>query len=203
MKDEEWRGEIEAEIANLKNRMAKLDGDPGMTSQMGKTIELDINWPEADISGLHFNAQKTHGVFERKEDGNYYSRDILILSARDTDEATGRDLLSEYLDSEAVREAFQEAMGNHAVRVFLPKKNQGVKKYNGVSWCYWLRPRTSGSAVLFCYSLNSGHANGGSAASGVGGCAPAFRVVKTGTDNLMALVPHSLSLVERKNRMAL
>jgi hypothetical protein len=175
MKDKEWCRQIEAEIADLKNRVTKLDGGSGTASPMKKIIELDIEWPEADIGGLHFNAQKTHGVFERKEDGNYYSRDILIHSARDTDEGTGRDLLSEYLDSEAVREAFQVAAGNHAIRIFLPEENQGIKKYNGVTCWYWLRPRTSGSAADFCGVYSNGYANN-YVASAVGGCAPAFCV---------------------------
>jgi N-acetylglucosamine kinase-like BadF-type ATPase len=43
-----------------------------------------------DISGLHFDAVVTHAVFELKEDGNYYSRDILFNSARDTDNGIDR-----------------------------------------------------------------------------------------------------------------
>jgi hypothetical protein len=124
--------------------------------------------------------QKTHGVFELKEDGNYYSRDILFHSARDTDESTERDLLSEYLDSEAVRDAFLAAIENYTayndtIRVFLPEENQGIKKYNGVSWWYWLRPRSSGSAAAFCLVGGHGYATDANA-SGVGGCAPAFCV---------------------------
>jgi hypothetical protein len=172
MKDKEWRKQIEARISAIENRVGKLDGGPDTVSPIGKIIALDINWPEADIGGLHFNAQKTHGVFERKEDGVYYSRDILFLSARDS--GTGRDLLSEYLDSEAVRGAFRKALG-YGVRVFLPEGNQGIKKYNGVSCWYWLLPRSSGSAAHFCGVGGYGGANI-SAASAVGGCAPAFRV---------------------------
>jgi hypothetical protein len=179
MKDKEWCRQIEAEIADLKNRVAKLDGGSVQNGPNQKIIELDIEWPEADIGGLHFNAQKTHGIFELNEDGNYYSRDILIHSARDTDEGTQRDLLSEYLDSEAVRKAFLMAIENYTahtdtIKVFLPKENQGVKKFNGVSWWYWLRPRSSGSAAHFCNVSGHGHA-GSYSASAVGGCAPAFR----------------------------
>jgi hypothetical protein len=180
MKDKEWCKQIEAEITSLKDRVRKLEGNSGSESPMQKTIELDIEWPEADIEGLHFNTQKTHGIFDLKEDGNYYSRDILFNSARDTDEGTGRDLLSEYLDSEAVREAFLSDIGNYvayndAIRVFIPEKNQGIKKYNGVSWWYWLRPRSSGSAARFCNVHGNGDATH-NVASAVGGCAPAFRV---------------------------
>jgi hypothetical protein len=177
-----WRKEIENEITGLKERVKKLEDDSGSQrrNQGQKTIELDIEWPEADIGDLHFNMQKTHGVFELKEDGNYYSRDILFHSARDTDEGTGRDLLSEYLDSEAVKRAFCSALYKrfvqvNTIRVFLPEGNQGIKKYNGVSWWYWLHPRSSGSAAAFCYVHYYGHASYGYV-SGVGGCAPAFRV---------------------------
>jgi hypothetical protein len=184
MKDREWCKRIEDEIDGLKNHIAKLGGGSGKVSQIGKIIELDINWPEADIEGLHFNAQKTRGIFDIKEDGIYYSRDILFLSARDTDDGTGRDLLSEYLDSEAVRDAFLTAIENYTaytdtIKVFLSEKNQGIKKYNGVTCWYWLRPqrrpRSSGSAAYFCISALGGRADNANA-SAVGGCAPAFRV---------------------------
>jgi hypothetical protein len=181
MQDREWCKRIEDEINNLETRVKKLErcgsGSEGPTQ---KIIKLDIEWPEADIGGLHFNTQKTHGVFDLKEDGNYYSRDILIHSARDTDEGTGRDLLTEYLDSEEVREAFLDALEAviphlGSVRVFLPEGNQGIKKYNGVSWWYWLLPRPSGSAAHFCVVSFSGDA-GTHYASAAGGCAPAFCV---------------------------
>jgi hypothetical protein len=177
-----WCKAIEAEINGLKERVKNLEGDSGCQrrSRDPETIELNIEWPEANIGGLHFNMQKTHGVFELKDDGNYYSCDILFHSARDTDEGTGRDLLSEYLDSEAVKRAFCSALYRHFVqvnsmRVFLPEGNPGIKKYNGVSWWYWLRPRSSGSAAGFCYVSYYGTA-GSNGASAVGGCAPAFRV---------------------------
>jgi hypothetical protein len=177
MKDRDWCKHIEAEVTSLKDRVRKLEGDSSSESQMPNIIELDIEWPEADVGGLHFNAQKTHGVFERKEDGNYYSRDILIHSARNTDDRTRRDLLSEYLDSETVREAFMAALGDqvahNAIRIFLPKEYRGVKKYNGVSHLYWLRPYYSGSAANFCSVSHYGVANY-SSASAVGGCAPVF-----------------------------
>jgi hypothetical protein len=187
MKDREWCKRIEDEINGLKERIKKLEGGPIQNGSNQKIIELDIEWPEADIGGLHFNAQKTHGVFELKEDGNYYSRDILIHSARDTDDGTGCDLLTEYLDSEAVREAFYSAlidfsMGTFSsnevhdrLKVFLPEESQGIKKYNGVSWWYWLRPRSSDFAAYFCRVGYLGIANYNDA-SAVGGCAPAFCV---------------------------
>jgi hypothetical protein len=191
MKDREWCKRIEGEITSLNERLNKLEGDSGCQNQSRdrnhKIIKLSIEWPEADIGGLHFNMQKTSGVFELKEDGNYYSRDILSVSARDTDEGTGRDLLSEYLDSEAVREAFYSALTDFdmgvfssnevhdSLKVFLPEKNQGVKKYNGVTWLYWLRPRYPGSTTGFCNVHSSGAANHYHA-DDVYGFAPVFRV---------------------------
>jgi hypothetical protein len=190
MKDKEWCRKIEDEINSLKEHVRKLESDAGWNGPNQKIIELDIEWPEADIGGLHFNAQKTHGVFDLKENGKYYSRDILFHSARDLDEGTDRDLLSEYLDSIDVKQAFYRAfcdkytadplfeMGLKRVtdiNVSLPEENQGIKKYNGVSWWYWLRPRSSGSAAYFCYVHTNG-LSGHNSASAVGGCAPAFCV---------------------------
>jgi hypothetical protein len=85
-----------------------------------------------------------------------------------------RDLLSEYLDSEAVREAFQAAAGNRAIHVFIPEENRGPKKYNGVCWWYWIRHR-------FMHGYFRAHCDGytyTNSASSVGGCAPAFRVLQ-------------------------
>jgi hypothetical protein len=62
------------------------------------------------------------------------------------------------------------------VEVFLPEENQGVKKYNGATCWYWLRPRYSGYAVVFRVAGINGHA-GYNHASAVGGCAPAFRII--------------------------
>jgi hypothetical protein len=181
MKDREWCKKIEDEIIGLKNRVDKMEGKVSC-SDLPKAISTDIEWPEADIGGLHFNEQKTHAVFELKEDGNYYSRDILFVSARDTDDRTGRDILTEYLDSEAVKEAFQDALETvipnaNDIRVFLPKENQGVKKFNGVTWGYWLLPRSSSSAAHFDYiNFNGSSHNHTGGASSALGCAPAFCV---------------------------
>jgi hypothetical protein len=184
MKDREWRKKIEDEINGLKDRVRKFEGNYRSESPMNKIIELAIEWPEVDIGGLHFNTQKTHGIFELKDDGCYYSQDVLICSARDTDEETGRDLLSEYLDSEVVKDAFLKAIENYTaytdtIKVFIPEKNQGVKKYNGVTWGYWLQPPYSGSTYYFC-SVNSSGAPGYNYAYYVLGVAPAFRINKRG-----------------------
>jgi hypothetical protein len=61
------------------------------------------------------------------------------------------------------------------VKISLPQKPDGVKKYNGVDWWYWLADPSAGSAAYFCSSSYYGYANR-SYASSVGGCAPAFRV---------------------------
>jgi hypothetical protein len=179
MESMEWREKVESEMRDLKRRLAKLEGNPINSSYSDKKIiELDIEWPES-TEGLHFNKQTTRGIFELKDDGNYYSRDILFNSARDTDNGTERDLLSEYLDCDLVKDAFITALhyagiDADTVSVFLPEKNQGVKEYNGVKWWYWLKPN-SGSSSYFCHVNLIGY-SGGSGASSLGGCAPAFCV---------------------------
>jgi hypothetical protein len=182
MKDREWCKRIEDEIDGLKDRVKKLEGGSVQDDPNQKIIELDLVLPEDDIDGLHFNAQGVHAVFEKKEDGAYYSRDILFLSARDTDEGTGRDLLSEYLNkhehSGSIKAQIALAMKASRVphvEVFLPEENQGVKRYNGVTCWYWLQPRYSGSAAYFCAVDGHGYTHT-NFASAVGGCAPAFRV---------------------------
>jgi hypothetical protein len=184
MEDKEWYKRIEDGINDLKERVKKLEsGGHSCRCQqrMLKTLTLDIKWPEADIDGLHFNEQRIRGIFELKKDGNYYSRDILFLSARDTDEGTDRDLLSEYLSCEAVKEAFMAAIAPYfepaeSISVFLPEGTQGTKRYNGVSLWYWLKPRRCLSATHFCLILGDGDYASNGTASSVGGCAPAFRV---------------------------
>jgi hypothetical protein len=170
---------MEKEIEEIKKRLSLLEqaaGLNGVAAARSGFVELDLVLPEADIGGLHFNETKVHALFEKKKDGAYYSRDILFLSARDTNDRTGRDLLSEYLDSEAVRYAFRRALWGE-VRVFLPGEDQVVKMYNGVTCWYWLRPRISGSAADFANVGSYGFTTGNSA-SAVGGCAPAFRVCR-------------------------
>jgi hypothetical protein len=172
-------------IEALEERVAILEKAFTQTDKSDRnSIEIDLTLPEAGIEGLHFNETKVHAVFEKKEDGAYYSRDILFLSARDTDEGTGRDLLSEYLNkhehSGSIKAQIALAMKAGRVphvEVFLPEENQGVKRYNGVTCWYWLRPRFAGSAALFCHVNYAGIAYD-NFASAVGGCAPAFRVAE-------------------------
>jgi hypothetical protein len=73
-------------------------------------------------------------------------------------------------------EIFDEVMSPDRLEVSLPKKNEGIKKYNGVACWYWLAEPFLDSAAYFCnISYNGVAAN--YTASTVGGCAPAFRVV--------------------------
>ena len=108
---------IEEELINLKNLVVNYPKQ--------KIIEIDIEWPEADINGLHFNAQKTHSVFDLKNGGDYYSRDIFIVSAGDTYDGPWRDLISEYLDNVAVMEALKKTLkvaipNARNIRFFIP-----------------------------------------------------------------------------------
>jgi hypothetical protein len=171
-------------IEALEQRVGALEKAFTQTDKPDRNIvELDLTLPEADIDGLHFTEQKVHAVFEKRDDGWYYSRDILFHSARDTDEGTGRDILLEYLESDAVKEAFCACLDTDTesyfseIEISLPRKNQGIKKYNGVDWWHWLADPYSGSAAYFCLVYHGGHA-GHSGASAVGGCAPAFRVAE-------------------------
>ena len=146
---------------------------------------MELLLPEADIDGLHFNQQKVHAVFELKDDGKYYSRDILFHSARDTDEGTSEDILLKYLNhvppcaNDGIRAQLAEKLGvsSLSIEVSLPEENQGIKKYNGVSWWYWVFRPTASSAANFA-NVSYGGLAGHDYASAVGGCAPAFRVIE-------------------------
>jgi hypothetical protein len=170
--------EDERRFTAIEKRLSILEDKRGLNCEEGnKILEIDLVLPEADIGGLHFNEQKVHGIFELKEDGNYYSRNILFCSARDTDEGTGRDLLSEYLASQDVKDVFIKALtdaliGFDDIRIFLPEENQGIKKYNDVSSWYWLNHFSVGNVA----TINSAGLNVSYPASSVGGCAPAFCV---------------------------
>ncbi|MDR2864831.1 MAG: hypothetical protein LBV68_04385 [Spirochaetaceae bacterium] len=140
----------------------------------GNSVRLDLTLPAADIDGLHFNKQEVCGIFDLKEGGYYYSRDILFMSARDTDDETGKDLLMEYLGSYDFRKCIAEALGTSPgdIKVILPKKNQGMKKYNGVQFIkYWLS-KSDG----FCF-VSTGETASVYPANTVFGCAPAFRII--------------------------
>ncbi|MDR1231306.1 MAG: hypothetical protein LBK61_07890 [Spirochaetaceae bacterium] len=165
----EWQKTIERRLSVLEKTVAP----------MPEILELDLELPRMDIGGLHFNRQEAKGVFDLKEDGRYCCRSILFLSARNTEDDNSRDILSEYLQSGEVEEAFAAALRNAgieagSVEVSLPVENGGMKKYNGADWWYWLGDAYSDSAASFCSVGHYGHPHPGGAAS-VGGCAPAFR----------------------------
>jgi hypothetical protein len=61
------------------------------------------------------------------------------------------------------------------IKIALPQKPRGIKKYNGVDWWYWLIDPFPGTAAIFCRCNYTGDAHIGTASS-VGGCAPAFCV---------------------------
>jgi hypothetical protein len=162
------------------------------TGHTEKQIEMKLTLPEADINGLHFNKQEVHAVFEKRADGWYHSRDILFMSARNTEDDNSRDILMEYLlqydgeDCPAVRGQFAKQIvivspedylyvSQGVVEISLPKENQGIKKYNGVDCWYWLADRYSGSAASFCAAGSNG-STGYNYASAMGGAAPMFRV---------------------------
>jgi len=172
--------DIQARMEALEKRVKALEGGTGTDTE--KVLELDLTLPEAEIGGLFFNEQKVHGVFDLKEDGWYHSRDILFMSARNVTDDMSRDLLTEYLQSKEFISGIYIALvirtegrepGCSGIEVSLPVQNEGVKKYHGVNWHYWLNEKHDTS--LF-------HAVGFSvhdiyhAAGAVCGCAPMFRL---------------------------
>jgi hypothetical protein len=173
---------IEKELEVIKRRLDLLENKRGLDSNLS-ALELELKLPEADIGGLHFNETKVHAVFEKRDDGWWHSRDILFLSARNRADDNSRDILTEYLDSDAFRECIRRGLAEETfgdrfylskIAVSLPKKNEGTKKYNGADCWHWLANAYAGSASFFCCYGATAY-NG---ASGVGGVAPMFHVVK-------------------------
>jgi hypothetical protein len=171
---------IERRLNAIEKRLAVLEGNHGLNGEEGdKILEMDLTLPEADINGLHFNEMKVHAVFEKQDDGWYHSRDILFISARDTDEGTGRDILSEYLDSDAVKEAFCACLDTDtksnfpSIKIALPEKGQDIKKYNGVTCGYWLAPPYASNNGSFCIVHTNGTVSS-LGASSTWGVAPCF-----------------------------
>jgi len=116
-----------------------------------ESLLLCLTLPAAEISMLKFSKTEVEAVFERAKDGFYHSRDILFMSARNFVDDTQRDILSEYLQSEELREAFAKAFAKlpagiwqddmpmaEDIEVFLPWENEGLKHYNGGQSPYWL-----------------------------------------------------------------
>jgi hypothetical protein len=172
---------IEKEIEGIKQRLSILEDSHGLAGEPDhRIIEMDLELPEADIDGLHFNETKVHAVFEKQDDGWYHSRDILFLSARNTKDSTSWDILQKYLDDGGGDREIRAQIADRfdvpptGIEIALPRKNQGIKKYNGVEHWYWLAEPYAGSAALFYGSAFYSYA------SAVGGCAPAFRVRGSG-----------------------
>jgi hypothetical protein len=104
-------------------------------------VEVGLFLPAADIDGLLFNAQKVHAVFEQKDaDGGWHSRDVLFMSARNKDNDSGMDALTQYLNLDPIRKQLSVAMGVSLsdVRVSLPMTTRETKTYNGVDCAYWI-----------------------------------------------------------------
>jgi hypothetical protein len=177
--------DIKKRLTAIEKRLSVLEEGHGLNGEEANTIiKMELVFPEADINGLHFNATGVSAVFEKQDDGWYHSRDILFLSARNVEDDNSYDTLTKYLNcydfktsirQQLPEEIFGEVMTPDKIEVSLPTENEGIKKYNGVSCWYWLYPRSSKFAAAFCNVLNSGTAYANSA-TGVGGCAPAFRV---------------------------
>jgi hypothetical protein len=165
--------DIEKRLGAIEKRLVILEDSHGLTHEKLSVLEMDLILPEAYIEGLHFNETNVHAVFELKEDGWYYSRDILFLSARKAEDNNDRDDLTEYLKSQNVKDVFIDAITDakivfNDIELSLPEENQGIKKYNGVSCCYWLS-----ATHYFCLVLTSGAAYTISS-NNVYGVAPCF-----------------------------
>jgi hypothetical protein len=170
----------------LEKRVDVLEKAFTWTGNREGIVEMRLIMPGADIDGLHFNWQEVSAVFERQDDGWYHSRDILFLSARNVKDDNSRDILTEYLNMAPVKGVYRGIKGQIAemmnvsplnVKIALPQKSQGIKKYNGVDCWYWLQSCYLISAVAFC-GVNSLGGDTNSLASGTGGCAPTFRVAE-------------------------
>jgi hypothetical protein len=146
---------------------------------LGERIEADLTLPIANIGGLRFNEQKVHAVFEKQDDGWWQSKDILFLSARNAEDDNSRDILTEYLNDDRIKQQIGDlfSLPPEGVAVTLPRETQGTKQYHGVDCWYWLAPARSSPAARFCYVNNTGNATH-THASAVGGCSPAFRVAE-------------------------
>jgi hypothetical protein len=179
--------ETEKRLAAIEKRLSVLEESHGLNGEEDNTIiKMDLVFPEADIDGLHFNATGVPAVFEKQKDGWYHSRDILFLSARNVKDNNSYDTLTRYLNCYDCRnsiweqlpdETFKDVITPDQIEVSLPKENEGIKKYNGVAWWYWLSSPSASSAALFCDCSGLGNSYY-HAASAVGGVAPAFRVAQ-------------------------
>jgi hypothetical protein len=178
--------ETRTRIENLEKQVARLmiRQDEGVPCVKEPVVEMDLVLPEADIDGLHFNKTTVHAVFELKEDGWYHSRDVLFLSARNSEDYNNRDILSEYLNEAAIEQGdgLKNLIANKMgvadcgnIEILLPREIDGVKQYNGADCWYWLKGCYARDASSFCAVHYHGDADYTDASS-VGGCAPMFRV---------------------------
>jgi hypothetical protein len=182
-------GAIHNEVTNL---MDILNGKHDRVfKEFPAVVEMDLDLPADEIDGLRFNRQTVHAIFEKDEDGWYHSKEILFLSARNTEDDNSNDILSKYLtkapseysDGRSITSQIATAMerilgkpiSSFDITVKLPEENQGIKQYNGVDWWYWLSTPIASSAADFAAVSGYGHTSN-YYASAVGGCAPAFRV---------------------------
>jgi hypothetical protein len=123
-----------------------------------RLVELDLYLPLAEIGGLPFNAQKVHAVFDRHDDGWWWSSDVLFVSARNKHVHNTTDALSQYLNNDGIRSQIAAAIGASFsdVLVSLPLRTQGGKLYHGVSSSYWLEDGGRPAPGCFYYAAESG-----------------------------------------------
>ncbi|MDR0709625.1 MAG: hypothetical protein LBF77_06135 [Spirochaetaceae bacterium] len=176
---------IEKELEAVKKRLARLEKDRGL-GDGPEAFEAAFWLPEVSINGLHFNNTRVRAVFEKQDAGWYHSRDVLFLSARNTEDDNSRDILAEYLNSKCFKrclweqlpsDGFTECATLDDLTVSLPSLGEGVKGYNGVPCGYWLAPPYSGYPTHFCSVTKSGMTDLDGARR-VLGVAPCFRIGK-------------------------
>jgi hypothetical protein len=178
---------VEKKINKLKEQVKILEEKIRIAEkELVGIIELDLVLPEDDIDGLHFNKTEVHAVFELKDDGWYYSKDILFLSARNSKENNSKDILTKYIKDidrldcvVTIYEQIAKRMGVelYELEVSLPRDNQGIKKYNGVDYGYWLFDNNNHSEMNFNCVFSQGLV-GKSGADSVGGCVLAFHLLE-------------------------
>jgi hypothetical protein len=191
-----FKGEGELGREEVFERLKKIDERLSLVEQGAwlngeglnhPPIEMILTLPEADIGGLHFNRQEVCAVFEKGADGWYYSRDVLFLSARNVENDNSQDILTEYLESEAVKDCFIYALSSAGIggyargdlEISLPVEVEVKKRYNGVPCWYWLKDKYPNYSASF-RDVNLGGYARDYPASGVGGCALRFRVKGAG-----------------------
>ena len=167
--------EIRKWFAEINRRVSALE--KGSIQEHRDVIEMDLILPKENIDGLRFNEQKVHAVFDKHDDGWYYSRDILFLSARNYKSDNSRDILMEYLNNHesygSIKAQIAAMMSIECImdiEISLPEENEGIKEYNGVKWWYWRRAAVSSG--FRGVSFNGGNYN--TYAHSVGGVAPTF-----------------------------